>query len=204
MRLTSLLTGWLTRTPHRAKTSKKRSQQGQRWVAAEVLEIRQVPTATAVLQAGVLTITGSEQADNIVVNTAGNHLSVDGITTLFAGCCVGSIVVNAGGGNDSVDLTAVSVPTRVFGGAGNDTLTGGSGNDTLRGESGNDVLRGNAGNDSLNGGAGVDRVCEVANANFVLTNSRLTGVGTDALSSIQTASLGEWQEITYQNDVYGV
>ncbi|MCX7423630.1 MAG: calcium-binding protein [Planctomycetia bacterium] len=187
--ISSMLTNWLTRSNRRASTFKRRSQQNQQCVAAEVLEIRQVPAATAILQTGVLTITGSNQDDNIVVTKTGTKLAVSGVTATFTASSVRSIVVNAGGGDDTVDLTAVSVPTKVSGGTGNDSLTGGSGNDTLMGEDGNDMLRGNAGNDSLDGGVGFDLVREVANANFVLRNSKLTGAGTDALGSIETASL---------------
>ena len=167
----------------------RRSQQPKRTAsAAEMLEIRQVPTA-AVLQAGVLTITGSDQADNIVVSKSGANLRVSGVTTTFTASSVKSIVVNAGGGNDTVDLSAVTVSTQVFGGAGNDVLIGGSGKDSLNGEANNDVLRGNGGNDVLDGGADVDSIRETANANFVLTNVQLTGAGTDTLINIETASL---------------
>ena len=187
--ISSMLTNWLTRSNRRASTFKRRSQQNQQCVAAEVLEIRQVPAATAVLQAGVLTITGSNQDDNIVVTKTGTKLAVSGVTATFTASSVRSIVVNAGGGDDTVDLTAVSVPTKVSGGTGNDSLIGGSGNDTLVGDAGNDVLTGNAGNDSLDGGAGLDLVSEAANANFVMTNSQLTGAGTDQLKSIELARL---------------
>ena len=157
--ITPMLTNWWNRSQRRVAPGKRRSRHDQsRMEAAEVLEIRQVPAATAVLQAGVLTITGSEQADNIVVNRVGTNLTVTGVATLFAAGSVSSIIVNAGRGHDSVDLTAVNLPTMVFGGAGNDSLTGGSGQDTLMGESGSDVLRGKAGNDALDGGAGNDRV----------------------------------------------
>ncbi|MEW6589457.1 MAG: putative Ig domain-containing protein, partial [Pseudomonadota bacterium] len=45
---------------------------------------------------------------------------------------------------------------RVYGGAGDDTLTGGAGNDTLLGHAGDDTLLGNDGADTLAGGAGWD------------------------------------------------
>ena len=80
----------------------------------------------------------------------GTKLAVSGVTATFMVSSVRSIVVNAGGGDDTVDLTVVSVPTKVSGGAGNDSL---------------DEDRA--------------RYSEAANANFVLTNSQLTGVETD-------------------------
>jgi Ca2+-binding RTX toxin-like protein len=62
-------------------------------------------------------------------------------------------------GNDVITLDETNGPlpaARLFGGAGNDTLTGGSGNDDLRGDAGDDILSGLGGNDSLLGGAGDD------------------------------------------------
>ena len=50
-------------------------------------------------------------------------------------------------------------------------------------------LYGGEGNDSLDGGKGFDFVREKADTNFVLTNSQLTGVGTDTLVSIEGAAI---------------
>ena len=47
---------------------------------------------------------------------------------------------------------------RVWGGAGNDTLTGRGGADWLAGGAGNDLLYGGDGDDTLAGGAGIDRL----------------------------------------------
>ena len=71
----------------------------------------------------------------------------------------------------------------------NDILIGGSGNDTLDGKGGNDLLTGNGGNDTLIGGTGIDTVKESGNVNFTLTNTTLTGLGTDTLTSIESATL---------------
>lgn len=188
MTLRSWLSGIRSRITLKSRATRRSPQPQRTASAAEMLEIRQVPT-TAVLQLGVLTITGSDQADNIAVTKSGSNLRVSGVATTFAASKVTSVVVNAGGGDDTVDLGAVTVSTQVFGGAGNDVLIGGSGKDSLKGETGNDVLRGNGGNDVLDGGADRDSIRESANANFVLTNVLLTGVGTDTLVSIETASL---------------
>jgi Ca2+-binding RTX toxin-like protein len=58
-----------------------------------------------------------------------------------------SVTAHGGGGDDTIDLSGVSVPTYITGGAGNDKLTGGSGDDVLSGGSGADVLRGGPGYD---------------------------------------------------------
>ncbi|WP_354667313.1 type I secretion C-terminal target domain-containing protein [Acinetobacter johnsonii] len=57
---------------------------------------------------------------------------------------------------DNLDHSAATEGVRLYGYAGNDTLTGGAGNDLLRGGDGNDTLIGGAGNDLLIGGSGND------------------------------------------------
>ena len=74
-------------------------------------------------------------------------------------------------------------------GLGNDLLTGNDGADILNGGFGDDRLSGGFQDDSLNGGADVDRLEESGNANFTLTNSSLTGLGTDTLTAIESVSL---------------
>jgi Ca2+-binding RTX toxin-like protein len=45
------------------------------------------------------------------------------------------------------------------------------------------------GDDSLNGGSGIDRLIESGDVNFTLTNTNLTGNGSDTLNSIESANL---------------
>ena len=77
----------------------------------------------------------------------------------------------------------------LYAGIGNDRLYGGNGADELYGHDGNDLLSGGAGNDTLKGGKGTDTVYERGNVNFRLTHSRLHGLGTDRLDSIEQAEL---------------
>ncbi|HUE73617.1 MAG TPA: CHRD domain-containing protein [Pirellulaceae bacterium] len=86
-------------------------------------------------------------------------------------------IIDAGAGNDLVDLSGVAVdpadPTiyggdgddviigspnadLIFGGRGNDTIDGGAGDDVLYGEEGNDILTGGPGADQMFGGDGSD------------------------------------------------
>jgi subtilisin family serine protease len=72
---------------------------------------------------------------------------------------VGIETIDAGGGNDIVDLTsdvATIGSTVVRGGEGNDILWGLTGDDTLDGGNGADTINGGAGNDCLIGGDGND------------------------------------------------
>ena len=94
---------------------------------------------------------------------------------------VGSLrndLLDGGKGHDVLD-----------GGGGDDTLQGGVGADTLYGGMDNDSLQGDEGNDSLNGGTGTNTLVESGNVNFTLTNTSLTGMGTDRLGNLQFANL---------------
>jgi hypothetical protein len=79
-------------------------------------------------------------------------------TELFCeAVAIGGFEVNAGDGNDMVNVSPkVLVPVTLRGGPGDDLLLGGSGADKLVGGAGNDRLIGRAGNDSLFGGPGDD------------------------------------------------
>jgi Ca2+-binding RTX toxin-like protein len=66
-------------------------------------------------------------------------------------------VIDAGAGNDVVDLSgAAHINVTINGGDGNDVLGGSTGNDALNGDAGDDILFGAAGNDTLRGGTGND------------------------------------------------
>jgi Ca2+-binding RTX toxin-like protein len=93
------------------------------------------------------------------------------------------------GGNNNDTLDGGEGADTIFGNNDNDSLIGGGGNDSLDGGAGNDTLSGGNGNDTLNGGGGSDRLLESGDVNFVLTNTQLTGRGTDTLSGIQSARL---------------
>lgn len=81
------------------------------------------------------------------------------------------LTINALAGNDRIDLSALSKGDLSAAGLLNTYLTGGLGNDTFL------------------GGAGVDRLVESGNLNFTLTATKLTGLGTDTLTSIDEAWL---------------
>src|SRR5262245_16512670 len=70
----------------------------------EQLEARDVPAVTLSLSAGLLTVTGTASNDSIVVRQVNGRVSVDGNTTTYAATSVNSLAVNAGAGNDTVNL----------------------------------------------------------------------------------------------------
>lgn len=121
------------------------------------------PTLGAKLSDGTLTITGSNDNDNILVFAKDGMLhirevtkEVDLLTTPVSG--VTRIVVNAHQGDDwiNIDHNSIDIGATIRGGSGNDQLLGGSGNDTISGDSGHDELVGYGGDDTLKGADGDD------------------------------------------------
>ncbi len=122
----------------------------------------QPPKVTAVLNTvGLLTVTGTDGNDSIVMTNDGTGVRITNNGTLVGGSPfkgVKRITVDAKNGNDLVYLTDLNVPAVLMGGGGNDTLRAGSGNDNVSGSGGSDVLEGYLGNDTLRGGAGDDLI----------------------------------------------
>ena len=86
-------------------------------------------------------------------------------------------------------LDGRSTPIQLEGTPGNDDYIGTPFGDRILGSEGNDTLRGGAGNDTLDGGDGIDEIQEQGDVNFTLSDTELTGLGTDTLISIERAIL---------------
>ncbi|WP_295579127.1 hypothetical protein [uncultured Lamprocystis sp.] len=106
-------------------------------------------------QAGVLTITGDGANDIINVQQSSQNVFYQangsgnlGITPVGT---VTAVVVNAGGGNDTVTAPSVTKPLTINGGAGDDTLSGGPQANTIIGGAGGDSIDGKGGADTLDG-----------------------------------------------------
>jgi Ca2+-binding RTX toxin-like protein len=145
----------------------------------ESLENRALLSASLVN--GVLTITGTDNRDHIVVFqhskttigvsestavpsvTAGKPPTITHHLSTFNIADVKSIVVNAGKDNDSVNTGGslfhpLKIVSTIDGGDGNDYLAGGNAGDVINGGAGRDFLVGRGGNDLLNGGSGNDHL----------------------------------------------
>jgi uncharacterized protein YkwD len=122
----------------------------------DALEARDTPSI-ANLTGTVLTVVGTPEANDIKVWILGSDIHVaDGATHLgkVPATSVKKIVVDLGLDNDRVTIAAaITKPTFIYGGKGNDVLCGGAGKDTMYGGDGVDVLKGRGGNDTLWGGA---------------------------------------------------
>lgn len=124
-------------------------------------------TITAVFApaTGFLTITGGSLANTILIGRdAAGLIRINGGGVPITGGTPNTtntvrIDVLGGGGDDEIALderTGPMPPARIFGEAGNDTITGGSGADFLDGGPGNDTLYGRGGADNLAGADGLD------------------------------------------------
>jgi Ca2+-binding RTX toxin-like protein len=109
-------------------------------------------------------VNGRNIGDNVAVTGALNAASVSGlaatVATTHADATRDALVVNALGGRDTIDASALGADTMKLtedGGAGNDTLLGGRGADVLLGGDDDDTIDGNQGNDTALMGVGDDR-----------------------------------------------
>ena len=128
------------------------------------------------------TLAGGQNAD-VLLGMIGNDTIDGGASADQIRGGGGRDVLNGEDGPDA--LVGGAGRDNLAGGIGNDTLTGSGGGDSLVGNEGDDVLEGSAGNDSLSGDAGLDRAVLSADADFTLTDSLLTGIGTDTIDGLE-------------------
>jgi Ca2+-binding RTX toxin-like protein len=114
--------------------------------------------------------------DRFEVGATGIDLDDDGDRDIDYGN-IHRLTVDAQGGDDRIlgigfeSSPAVSAPLTFRGGPGNDQITGG------------------AGSDDLAGGDGIDGLTDYGADELTLTDATSTGIGTDALSGFEQASL---------------
>ncbi len=156
--------------------------------------------------AGNDSLNGGTEDDRVVeagnfnftlTNTSLASVGTGGSTDSLSGIEHASLT--GGIGNNSLDASTFTLGgVTLRGDVGNDTLkgtglndllNGGAGNDTLFGNAGDDTLTGDVGNDAMDGGADFDRLIEKGNANLTLAAGSLTGLGTDTLTSFESANL---------------
>ncbi len=122
---------------------------------------------SAQLTGGVLTLTGTDNADDLAVMADPTFIDVldakvNGATSYYSLASVTKIDIDALGGDDRITidpaLDSLAYPASVSGGAGNDRITTGAGADTIDAGDGNDKVYANGGADSILGGAGSDTI----------------------------------------------
>lgn len=87
----------------------------------------------------------------LTLTSGDDRLTVKSAAT---GPFTGTVIVDAGAGNDLIDVSTGSL--NAMGGEGNDTILGSASADTILGGAGDDELQGRGGGDVLTGGAGAD------------------------------------------------
>jgi len=129
-------------------------------------------TTHASLEAGVLTVQGTNASDRIALRLQAGQPGIlqvdvgdDGSPNFsFERREIERIAVDAGNGGDSVRIDesngvfSDTIPTTIDGGNGNDHLIGGAGAGTLNGGNGDDTLAGGNGAEKLLGGNGNDTI----------------------------------------------
>jgi Ca2+-binding RTX toxin-like protein len=133
----------------------------------QVTAVDPPPITARLVSDGTLRVSGTSSNDIIKIYKSPSTsdrliVEINGNTASFVLSNVKRIYAYAMDGNDYLALIQsnglLTMPTRLYGGNGSDTLTGGAGKDTLMGEAGNDRLYGGDGRDSLIGGDGTDRL----------------------------------------------
>lgn len=137
---------------------------------------------------GTWTIEGTDLGETFQVYEKDGVITVtrDGEFWQETSGTVTKIIINAGGGNDTVLVdSGFSIPVKVNGGTGNDSIRGGNAADELNGEDGNDMLIGQGGNDTLRGGKGRDMLFGGAGKDYLYGDA-----GEDAL----IAGATKWEQ----------
>ena len=157
-----------------------------------------LPSSSGVRTVGSeLVVTGGNNADTITVTPRPNNqirITLNGTNYDRSLSGITRLRVDSEGGNDTINLSAISLPTWTDAGSGDDTVTGGggadqiylgAGNDTADGGGGNDLIAGGAGEDLIQGGAGDDDLYGGDNDDFVIGGPGLDdlygGLGNDIL-----------------------
>jgi Ca2+-binding RTX toxin-like protein len=150
--------------------------------ALESLESRRLLSVT--LEEGVLTVTGTEAADQLGLGRNDTSIVVNdnGTSSTWNPAEVTSIVVNGLGGDDTIAVRApLNKPTTLDGGADNDRIHGGAGRERLLGGAGDDLLAGGAGDDQIEGGEDDDHIVGGPGHDRMLGNA-----GSDRFDAVDT------------------
>ncbi|HEX8914414.1 MAG TPA: hypothetical protein VF796_18850 [Humisphaera sp.] len=164
---------------------------------------------SASLLNGTLTVGGTTGNDTITITSASGKLTakVNAETRSFTLTAVKKIVVNAGKGNDTVNIAAsVTKPAVINGSDGNDKLTGGGGSDVINGGAGNDTETGGGGKDTFNGGTGTDTVSYASYSKAVkvsldgVPNDGAAGEGDDVETDVENVTGGSGDDTLAGDD----
>lgn len=106
----------------------------------------------------------------------------------------GSLIVEGGEGADEISVTGTTMPSRLYGGPGADSLTSGGGDDVLMGGSGDDILKGGNRRDLLIGGTGRDILKGQRGQDILVAGSTLYDESTPAARQALDTIMAVWAE----------
>lgn len=157
------------------------------------------------------TIDGGTETDTIAFS---NYVLTTGVSVTYTGSGAGTWsynatdhgvfsaieVISGTGYADTINASADTAGTTIYGNGGADSITGGSGANSLDGGAANDTIVGGAGADQIWGGAGSDSLTGGADADTFWTDQTSgtgdtiiggeTGTDTDILSLADNSGLG--------------
>ena len=141
-------------------------------LSVETLESRTLLTAS--LGRGILAIRGTAASDVIEVRRSADDANIlqvveNGTVTFSrAVSAVKQIRIDAGDGNDEVSVNqengAITIPTTIRGGRGNDLVQGGGGTNQIDGGLGRDAFQPGGGRDRVTSATRVDRLARLGTA----------------------------------------
>jgi Ca2+-binding RTX toxin-like protein len=123
---------------------------------------------------GILTLAGDSNQATLTELHGQNTVFTDTLQQ------IAQVMVNGSGGANTLDASGYTAKA---------TLVGGPGNDTIHGGSGTTFISGGPGLNTLIGGTGTNILLEQGDASYKLSDTKLTGTGTDLLQNIPNAML---------------
>lgn len=161
----------------------------------EMLETRRLLSAS-LTDSGQLVVMGDQEAPNSItvgLSTDGSSVDVtvnDATVQAFDSSAVSSLVIIGGNGDDVIKIDetngALAIPTKIFGGSGNDYITSGAGKTFIDGGAGADTILAGSGNSKIVGGGGADSIVAGSGNDVVYGNkgkdSLDGGSGSDTLA----------------------
>jgi uncharacterized protein GlcG (DUF336 family) len=147
---------------------------GRQALGCEILEDRQLPSATSSLAAGTLSVIGTGNDDIRVVTTSGMLAVYDHTQEIgtYASSSVARLTITTAGGKNTVIVGQdVTQPTSISGGSGTNKFVGGGGTTNLLGGPGNDILFGGTGTTVFDGGGGANELLKVKPTDLVVPGS---------------------------------
>jgi Ca2+-binding RTX toxin-like protein len=161
-----------------------------------------VPAVTFSFDGGLLTVTGTNQAETITVRSdpATGNVFVNNQLTGATLATLDGLVVNANGGNDTLNVSQLASSldrAELNGGGGNDVFLGGAGEEVINGGAGDDtVVRPNSG-DTIDLGLGEDGVVfdGTADDDVIIVRRQVTTEGPFVVVQLNTQTI----EVLFRN-----